>query len=184
MTTLREPPNDRFVTHLRDRYDLSTLVETGTFQAESALWAAERFGRVVTIDISGEFHERARMRCADHRNIEFHIGDTRTVLPDVVATLDRPALFWLDAHAAPGMFGDHDDWPVLEELSAIFASPQQHFILIDDAHCFLPGSPHPACPTYDQVIAIATAGGYECRILADVICVVPNADELDQRAEW
>jgi hypothetical protein len=175
MTTLRHPPLDQFVTRLQARFDLSTLVETGTFEGESTLYAAERFDRVVTIDICVDHHAVANARCAGHRNIEFNIGDTRVVLPAVVASLDQPALFWLDAHAAPGLFGDADDWPVLTELEIINSSPLQHFILIDDAHCFLPGSPHPACPTFAEVEACATSGGYACRVSHDVIAMVPRS---------
>lgn len=184
MSTLRHPPLARFVEHLRDRYGITTLVETGTFEGESTLWAAERFSVVITIDIQIDGCEQARSRCADHRNVWFQTGDTRQVLPDVVAELKRPAVFWLDAHSAPGLFGDADDWPVLEELAAINASPLGHFILIDDAHCFLPGSPHPLCPTFGEVEALAIERGYVCRVAHDVIAMVPrdHAVELDEFA--
>jgi hypothetical protein len=166
--------------HLQSRFDLTTLVETGTFEGESTLYAAERFRRVVTIDISREYHEVAYMRCAQHQNVEFHIGDTRAVLPGVVASLDGPALFWLDAHAAPGLFGIADDWPVLEELKIIDGSSDfGHFVLIDDAHCFMAGTPHPACPTFDQVRAWAWECAYACCVRHDVIALVPRDLEIE-----
>jgi hypothetical protein len=185
MSTLRDPPVSRLVTHLATRYDLTTLVETGTFTGESTSWAAEHFSRVVTIDIRGDDRPAARARCQGHRNIEFLVGDTRTWLPDVVDALDRPALFWLDAHAAPGLFGDRDDWPVLDELDFIVKSPFPHFILIDDAHCFLPGTPYPACPTIGEVEAKAWEGGYICHVVGDVIVGVPivHVGELDDYFE-
>lgn len=182
MTTLRHPPIDRFVMHLQSRFDLTTLVETGTFEGESTLYAAERFRRVVTIDISREYHEVAYMRCAQHQNVEFHIGDTRAVLVAVVASLQQPALFWLDAHAAPGLFGVSDDWPVLEELEIInrWSLPSlKHFILIDDAHCFMPATPHPACPTFEQVQAWASECAYACCVRHDVIALVPSDLEIE-----
>lgn len=181
MTTLRHAPIDQFVTHLRTRFDLSTLVETGTFEGESTSYAAELFDRVVTIDVRSDDHDAALWCCSGHRNIEWHIGDTRLVLPAIVASLDRPALFWLDAHAAPGLFGERDDWPVLDELQVINGSPLLHYVLIDDAHCCLPGSPHPACPTFEEIEAEAMKGGYACRIAHDVIALVPasEAAELD-----
>jgi hypothetical protein len=182
MTTLAQPPTNRLVEFLRDRFDIRTLIETGTYEGESTLWAAERFARVVTIDIRAELQNEARARCLDHSNVEFLTGDTRDMLPGVVASLDHPALFWLDAHAAPGMFGDRDDWPVLEELEVINGSPERHLVLIDDAHCFLAGSPFPMCPRFDQVFDAATDGGYSCRIVGDVIVLVPLmvAEVLDR----
>lgn len=184
MSTLREAPIAEFVTHLRDRFGLSTLVETGTFEGDSTLWAAERFANVITIDIRDDDRATAHLRCRDHQNIDFLLGDTREWLPDVVASLDVPALFWLDAHAAPGLFGDKNDWPVLDELEAIFTSPYRNFILIDDAHCFLSQTPYPECPTYKDVTTLAEKGGYACRLKYGVIVLVPpdTVDELDEGA--
>lgn len=179
MTTLRDPPIDRFVMHLQSRFDITTLVETGTFQGDSTLWAAERFRRVVTIDNSLEFQDDALASCAEHSNVEFFTADTRLVLPRVMASLDGPTLFWLDAHAAPGLFGKADDWPVLEELEIIDLSPFAHFVLIDDAHCFMPGTPHPACPTFDQVRAWASKCDYACCVRHDVIALVPRDLEIE-----
>jgi hypothetical protein len=179
VTTLRYPPIDAWVTHLQRRFDLDTLIETGTFQGESTLWAAERFRRVVTVDCSLEFQDDALASCAEHSNVEFLTADTRLALPRILASLDGPALCWLDAHATPGLFGVQDDWPALEELQAIAASPHQHFILVDDAHCFLPGTPYPACPSIEQVIEVAGAGGYAWRINHDVIALVPNRHVME-----
>lgn len=179
MTTLRHAPIASFVERLQRRYGMTTLVETGTFEGESTLWAAQRFRRVVTIDISLEFQDAALAACAEHSNVEFLRGDTRLVLPGVMASLDGPAVFWLDAHSAPGLFGKADDWPALEELEIIDLSPFAHFVLIDDAHCFMPGTPHPACPTFDQVRARAKEGAYVCKIHHDVIALVPTSVESE-----
>lgn len=180
MTTLRDPPIDRFVMHLQSRFDITTLVETGTFQGDSTLWAAERFRRVVTIDNSLEFQDDALASCAEHSNVEFFTGDTRLVLPGVMASLDGPAVFWLDAHAAPGLFGNADDWPAIDELTIIDVSSDfGHFVLIDDAHCFMPGTPHPACPTFEQVRAWALECAYACCVRHDVIALVPADLEIE-----
>lgn len=175
MTTLSHDPIATFVTLPRDRFDITTLVETGTFEGESTLWAAEHFANVVTIDIRDDDRGTAYDRCRDHRNIVFIHGDTRDALPEVIATLDRPALIWLDAHAAPGLFGDAHDWPILDELEIINRSPHKHFILIDDAHCFLPGSPFLECPTIERIDTKARQGGYVYRINHDVIAMVPTS---------
>jgi hypothetical protein len=181
MTTLRHGPIAQFVTHLKSRFNLSTLIETGTYEGDSTIYAAEIFDRVVTIDIRSDYQEETEARCSGHQNIEFKKGDTREVLGEIVASLDRPALFWLDAHAAAGLFGEQDDWPVLDELEIINRSPMMHYVLIDDAHCCLPQSPYPACPTFEDIQAKATEGGYACRICHDVIAMVPRseAQELD-----
>jgi hypothetical protein len=175
MTTLAEAPNDRLVMYLQVRFDLNTLIETGTFEGTSTVWAAERFREVLTIDIRRDFLDQAQTACSDHQNVLFMVGDTRFWLRNLVPTQEVPVMFWLDAHSAPGMFGDHDDWPVLDELAIITQSPSRHFILIDDAHCFLAGTPFPACPKFDEVFDFATDNGYATRIIGDVIVLVPQA---------
>lgn len=173
MTGLDAPQTDRFIRHLQLRFGITTLVETGTNTGVSTAHAARIFERVLTIDIRNDWQPEARARCIALQNVEFLEGDSRQLLGDVVATLDRPALFWLDAHAAPGLYGDRDDWPALDELDAIMRSPFLHFILIDDAHCFSPGSPYPACPSIEQVREKAAAGGYSCEVKHDVIVLLP-----------
>lgn len=173
MATLADPPLARLVEELRDRLGIDVLIETGTFEGHSTLWAAERFRLVFTIEIDGRAQILARERCADHRNVRFLLGDTRICLPFVVSALEGPALFWLDAHAAPGLFGIVDDWPVLEELAVIEQSEFHHVVLIDDAHCFMSETPHPACPTLNAVEEWARASGYDCAVKGDVIVLTP-----------
>jgi hypothetical protein len=171
------------VTHLRDRFALTVLVETGSFEGDSTSYAAERFARVITIEIRADYQGMARLRCAGRANVEFRLGDSRTVLPKVIAELGGPALFWLDAHASVGLFGDADDCPLLIELDAICRSPHMHYVLIDDAHCFIPPLRYdPAVwPELSRIVQKAAIGGYVHRLAHDVIALVPRreAAELD-----
>jgi hypothetical protein len=181
MTTLAEPPLDQYVGYMKSRFGLDTLIETGTYLGDSTAWAAARFSRVVTIDTRPDFQQRAAEGlCAGYGNIEFWSGDTRQLLAAALATLDGPALLWLDAHAAPDLFGERDDWPILEELAAVNASPHRHFILIDDAPCFYAGTPFPACPALAEVVLVAAEGGYAVIARRDVIVLVPaeHAEEF------
>lgn len=183
MASLRYLPLDHFVTYLRQKHNVDTLIETGTYQGETTIYAAERFNRVVTIDIRQDFQDDTKIRCQGLDNIEFMCGDSRTITPGVVAALTGPAIFWFDAHSvAPCLFGDRDDWPIIEELEAINASPFKHYVLIDDAHCFLPDGPHPHVPPVAELEKLAQAGGYAMRVSHDVIALVPveEAAELDE----
>lgn len=65
-------------------------------------------------------------------------GDSGVLVPQVVAQLDRPALFWLDA----GYYGvdltKGDLSRLLTELRAILSSPvRDHVVLMDDARMFV-----------------------------------------------
>lgn len=180
MGTLRYQPLDHFVTYLQKKHHIDTLIETGTYQGETTIYAAERFHFVTTIDIRDDFLENTMERCKGLSNIRFLQGDSRDVTPVVVHALAGPALFWFDAHSvAPCLFGDRDDWPIIEELEAINASPFKHYVLIDDAHCFMPDGPHPHVPPISEIEKLAAAGGYVMRVSHDVIALVPAEDAAD-----
>ena len=135
MGSLRQKPLSDLIRSLRDSYDIATLIETGTHRGDSTSFAAEEFPRVITIEVRPDFQDIARTLCAQYDNIEFVLGDTREALTSVVDGLTQPAMFWLDAHShMGGAFGDHDDCPILDELTVINRSPHHHVILIDDAH--------------------------------------------------
>src|SRR5262249_25692818 len=129
-----------------------------------------------------DFQDKTKVRCDGLKNVEFRLGDSREVLSEVVDHLEAPAMFWLDAHAGIGLFGEKDDWPILDELRIINRSSVMHYVLIDDAHCFLDGSPQPACPRIEEVERLAREGGYSMRIAHDCIALVPRFDqsELDE----
>lgn len=157
---------------LRTGMSLTTLVETGTYRGDSTLWAADIFDRVITIDISDGFLATARDRCKAHTNIEFVLGDSRTALPTVLASLNEPALYWLDAHNDKHLFGvGPNDCPLLEELQAIFGRKLNEAILIDDFHLF--ARPKLGFPSFDAIKTFARSAGYECYVTQDAIFLLP-----------
>lgn len=149
-----------------------TLVETGTNVGNSAARAAPLFERVVTIERDPTLHATARSRHADLRNVEWVLGDSREVLPQL--DLSEPTVFWLDGHWSAGdTAGEGDECPLLEELATI---GPQHAILIDDARLFVepPPPPHDPSqwPTLEQVIA--ALDNREVTIREDVVVALPR----------
>ena len=169
------------IDRLRSGFQVSTFVETGTYQAQTARWASDCFEQVFTIEGSPEFHRAAQERYRDQHNINFLLGDSSSMLRDVVTGLgNKPALFWLDAHWMPGSFGEHHECPLLQEISAIHQSDAEHFILIDDARLFLapPPLPHRAkdWPDINAVMAALNAANRPPNytvIFNDVIVSMP-----------
>lgn len=72
-------------------------------------------------------------------------GDSGKILPEILASLNKPCLFWLDAHYSDGITAKGDvETPIVSELEAIFNhSIQSHVILIDDARCFIGENDYP-----------------------------------------
>jgi hypothetical protein len=183
---LSEPPLAGLVRFLQAKYALQDFVETGTFRGGGTAFAATVFPSVTTIEVKAEYHAATseRLKATGAR---FLLGDSRVELPKVVAGLAGPALFWLDGHAGGGHFGAADDCPLLEELTAIAASPYENFVLVDDARAFLAPPPPPFDPDKwpelaDVLAAIRQRVPYYCVAIADTLFCVPPAAKADMRA--
>src|SRR5438552_5461815 len=146
-----------------ERFGARTFVEGGTFAGATARWASEHFEKVITIEADEALHAAARKTLADRPNVTCVFGDTLTALPDVLANLDGPAVFWLDSHrSGPGTYGEGRECPIRDEIRLISAAGGDHLLFIDDARLFL-APPHKPSrieqwPTIDEVLEVLAAG--------------------------
>ena len=77
------------------RYGLKTLVETGTYYGEMVAAMKRDFDHIYSIEFVQELAERAQKKFAGETHIDIFCGDSRVVMPEVLALLSGPALFWL-----------------------------------------------------------------------------------------
>jgi len=131
------------------RHKLTVFVETGTHRGETPWVLKDVFERIYTIEIEPAKVDAAKRKFARHPHVECLLGDSGKVLPQVLAKLNKPALFWLDGHFMDEHSGDpNDPTPVSAEVRMVLDHPvQDHVILIDDARLF--GTP--GYPTLDAV---------------------------------
>lgn len=167
----------------------SVFVETGTFQGRSALWASKHFDAVYTIEKSDALFALHEEGLAQLPGVKPLHGDSRAVLPGVLAQLGaRRALFWLDGHwSGEGTAGADDECPLLGELACL-SGRERDLILIDDARLFLGAPPRPyqpaAWPNIADILEALPGSGrrWFVQIVDDVIFCVPSQDAgLKQR---
>jgi hypothetical protein len=120
------------------RYGLGCLVETGTYYGEMVAAVRRQFDLIYSIELDPKLAEYSRQRFKNYPQVKILEGDSGVLVPQVVAQLDRPALFWLDA----GYYGvdltKGDLSRLLTELSAILSGPvREHVVLMDDARMFV-----------------------------------------------
>ena len=139
-----------------DRYQLGTLVETGTYRGGTIEALRDRFARIYSIELDDALYERARTRFARAPHVTILPGDSALMLPTVLAELSEPALFWLDGHySGPGTAKGRRETPIVEEIRAILAHPVAgHVILVDDARVF---GTWPDYPTLDEFQTLVAA---------------------------
>jgi len=169
----RDAPKRQLLRETAREHGLRILVETGTYMGETA-WALRRdFDRIETIELEPTLARLAGIRFHHTRNVRVHQGDSAAVLPQILATLDAPALFWLDAHPSTDRTARGGPIPLRSEIAAIAAHPGAgHVVLIDDLQYIgQPGYPSREelrLPGYrlEEIGAVArlSPGGYASRV--------------------
>ena len=144
-------------------YDL--LIETGIYDGNCrALHLADTFAERIVIDVNLGNCERALE--ADPLLNVWH-GDSALILGTLLLSIERPALFWLDAHPMTVQ----EPSPLLAELAAI--SAWQHgarsTVLIDDMRLMGEG----AWPTIGEVCG-ACVSTWDVRVYNDIMRCTPK----------
>jgi len=123
----------RVVREYGERFGLPTLVETGTYYGEMVAAMKNHFERIYSIEYVQELASRAARKFARAEHVRIFCGDSRLVMPEVLALLEGPALFWLDA----GYYGwvgiRTNEQRLSAELEMILGHRFAHIILFDDA---------------------------------------------------
>jgi hypothetical protein len=125
------------------QYHLKRLIETGTFLGDMLAAMRNDFANLTSIELSDELYERASKRFAGDPKVTLLHGDSSERIKEVAASIEEPALFWLDAHYSGSWHEDFEETagsdrpnPIYAELEAVFASPYKHVVFIDDARLF------------------------------------------------
>lgn len=179
MGQIHEAPLNELALDLARASGARDFVETGTFQGDAVNWAAIHFDRVWTLEISAEYQAHARARNSRHANVRYYLGDSASLLPEIVRQLRGPAIFWLDAHAGAGYFASVDSCPLLAELDTIVSSHVEHCVLVDDARAFVAPPPPPfdyrQWPSLEEIFALVLKRPqYHVTIISDAILIVPK----------
>lgn len=169
----------RIILGCLERHGLKTFVETGTFKGDTLAAVAATGIRSISVELSPEYFDRANQRFAGMRHVELHQGDAGDVLPRIVATLQEPALFWLDGHYSAGETA-HGALasPVSAEVQCVLDSPVPgHVMLIDDAHEFTGAGGYPELGRF--LTTIAEGGRYRATVHANIIVLEPNIPAVE-----
>ena len=160
------PPHvvkQRAIRAYAERLGVEVFVETGTFMGQMVEAMKPHFRELYSIELSEELHARAASLFARDPHVHLVRGDSADVLPDILARISEPCLFWLDGHFSGGITAQgSQDYPVLKELEHIGRHPvKHHVILIDDARLFL-GTP--SAPAKEEIVVGLKAINPEYRI--------------------
>lgn len=122
------------------KYKNDIFVETGTLWGEAIDIALELgFKKIYSMEIDPEKVESNRDKFKkeiEEGIVEIVEGDTFKIFKDVIAKVDAPATFWLDAHWDGDVLGEYK-CPLPFELEALLSHPiKTHTLLVDDRRLF------------------------------------------------
>jgi hypothetical protein len=157
------------------RFGLTVLVETGTYYGDMVEAMKRHFDRIISVELSRELFAQARERFGGQRKIELVCGDSAVEIEKIVKRLDRPALFWLDAHHSAGVTAKGStDTSICEELGHILRDfGRGHVVIIDDAQCFGRDPDYPSIPELIDFVR-ARAPSAEIAVEQDGIRITPG----------
>ena len=159
------------------RFELKEFFETGTHYGDTlAFIAGFKDVSCTSIELSTDLYAKACDRFDGWTNVCILHGDSGLLLPDLLAHLERPALFWLDGHYSGGATAEGTKHtPISQELQAIINHPiKKHVILIDDARCFDGTNGY---PRLDELIReVQTDLNYNIEVSTDIIRMTPRWD--------
>jgi hypothetical protein len=132
---LRSPHllKQKVVREYGEKFALNTLVETGTYYGEMVAAMKGHFRRIYSIEFVPALAERATRKFVGQEHVRIFCGDSRVVMPEILALLKGPALFWLDAGYYGWVGVRTNEQRLSAELEMILSHPYPHVILLDDA---------------------------------------------------
>ncbi len=165
----------RVLKEYAEKYDLTILVETGTYYGDMVEAMKDSFEKIFSIELSEHLFEMAKRRFANMEQVEIIEGDSGVELGNVLKRIHRPALFWFDAHYSAGVTtrGDKDS-PIYDELHHILHAPDLgHVVIIDDARCFGSDPEYPSVDDLKKYI-FSMRSNVCVTVEDDSIRVIPN----------
>lgn len=150
-------PKD-IVLRFKEKGGISSFIETGTYKGGTCFWAAHHFDKVYSIEIDPIISKETSSRPDCPPNIQFFVGNSKDVLPELVSKVHERSLFWLDGHWCDiSDLGKDMECPLLDELRSL-KDFNDSVILIDDARAFLGPLPPPhdssQWPGIDEIILL------------------------------
>lgn len=159
----------------QERFDLRTLVETGTYLGETVHALKNSFQKIYSIELDHDLYKNAKARFANDARIKIYEGDSGEILPQIMREMSEPCLLWLDAHYSEGITARGViDTPIAKELEAVFNHPiKNHVILIDDARYFNGTDGYLGIPELEKYV-YAKSREHKMEVAKDIIRIYPN----------
>ena len=140
------------IKNVLDFYDIKNFVETGTGRAEvvQTVVEADETLNIHTIEVIPEIYDKNKINFSYLKDVNWHLGTSFDILPEILPDLKGTTLFWMDAHFPGADFGlssygdEKDDdkrLPLKKELETIVENRDvtNDVFVIDDLRIYEDG---------------------------------------------
>jgi hypothetical protein len=136
-----------------EKFGITQFIETGTYLGEMIHAVLDKFSVIHSIELVDKYYKRAKNIFSRFPHVKIMQGDSGKRLPEILAVVDVPCLFWLDGHYSGGNERAEKETPILEEVCAILQHPvKDHIILIDDARMFTGTHDYPTIDRLKEIV--------------------------------
>jgi hypothetical protein len=127
--------------NLKEKYNITTLVELGSCVFGSTKWFGENFDRVITVEINSDFRNIGLQRASGLNNIVSYLGDSVNMLGIMLSECNDKTCIFIDSH--------WQTLPLFDELKIIKQSGIKPCIVVHD--CYVPNQVELGYDEYDGV---------------------------------
>lgn len=155
---------------------MKVFVETGTYHGETIKALKNNFDVLYSIELSVDLYNKAKTKFNKCTRINIYNGNSADILPRIVAQLDAPALYWLDAHFSGGITASSKN-PILQEILTILQAGKSDVIVIDDLRLFGTDPDYPKYYELKDYVNQIGKGKYAVHTGPDCIVITPSTTE-------
>lgn len=110
---------------IKNKFNLDTVIETGTYHGVTTEWFANNFDNVYTVECNETYYKEAQNRISKYSNVKSYLKDSPIFLGETLDSVkENKTIVFLDAHWYTN--------PVLKELEAIKNSGKKPILAIHD----------------------------------------------------
>lgn len=117
------------------KYPNPVFVETGTYYGEGIVYALQAgFKNIRSVELFDKLYSICLEKFNNIPNVKLYQGNSSEKLWEMIADINQPITFWLDAHYSDSSTAKGPEFsPIVKELDIIKRHPIKiHTILIDD----------------------------------------------------
>jgi hypothetical protein len=109
---------------IKEQYGIKSVIETGTFYADTTKWLSDNFDKVYTCEVNAQYFKIGQEQLVGRTNVVSCLQDSREFLIEALKQAEGPVLIFLDAH-----WGEN---PLLREIEIIGESGVNPIVAIHD----------------------------------------------------